>query len=440
MSGADGVFKLREVSAPLNFDAGQMAECSDQPHAAVKAYPDLRSSRPVYGMVRFGWQPTEPDSGSVFHFAVDESQGAGRGYDRLFFDLDQDLDLRNDDVIVRRSPASVPAKVGKARSRQEIMFGLLKVPFDMGDAGRRPVEIRPSLVVSERDGEERKGMRFVRTRYYEGDIRIGSQPFKARLGNDYFISGRLDAPVVALVLNRPNVWGPTWVAGDRLMAAHKIGGQFYTFAASPTGDELTVHPYRGDLGAFELGPGGRTLDQLTVSGSLTARDRAVPVGAGTDDYEWKGIWEGARRCEVPVGDYLPSHLSIRFGRLRIAVSQNYHSDGKARDRAGRPLVYGFQIQKDKPFVLDFADKPEVLFASPVKDQRLKLGDELGVKAVLVDTKLDIMIHNLDDTTRKQTKDAHGKALGYERNLSLDPTVLITRANGERMAEGVMPFG
>ena len=36
--------------------------------------------------------------------------------------------------------------------------------------------------------------------------------------------------------------------------------------------------------------------------------------------------------------------------------------------------------------------------------------------------------------------AEGKALGYERNLSLDPKVVITRANGEKVAEGVMPFG
>jgi hypothetical protein len=51
-----------------------------------------------------------------------------------------------------------------------------------------------------------------------------------------------------------------------------------------------------------------------------------------------------------------------------------------------------------------------------------------------------MIRGLDDTGRKQTKDAEGKALGYERNLSLDPKVVITRAGGEKAAEGVMPFG
>ena len=116
------------------------------------------------------------------------------------------------------------------------------------------------------------------------------------------------------------------------------------------------------------------------------------------------------------------------------------SDGKPRERGDRPAVYGITIRKDKPFVLDFSNKPDVMFASPAKDQRVKLGSSLEVKAVLVDSNLDMMIRDLDDTTRKQTKDADGKPLGYERNLSLDPQVIITRANGEKVAEGVMPFG
>ncbi len=89
---------------------------------------------------------------------------------------------------------------------------------------------------------------------------------------------------------------------------------------------------------------------------------------------------------------------------------------------------------------DFSNKPSVMFASPAKDTTLKRGETLQVSAVLTDPKLDFMIRGLDDTTRKQTKDAGGNAIGYERNLSLDPKVLITRVNGEKVAEGVMPFG
>ena len=31
---------------------------------------------------------------------MDESQGTGKGYDRLYFDLNRDLDLRNDPVVM----------------------------------------------------------------------------------------------------------------------------------------------------------------------------------------------------------------------------------------------------------------------------------------------------------------------------------------------------
>jgi hypothetical protein len=141
-----------------------------------------------------------------------------------------------------------------------------------------------------------------------------------------------------------------------------------------------------------------------------------------------------------VGDYLPEFLTLQFGRLRIQLSQNYHSEGKRQSRDGRPNIYGITIRKDQPFALDFSNQPEVMFTSPTNSQRVKPGDTVMVMAVLVDPKLDIMIRRLEDTSRKQTKDAEGKSLGYQRNLSLDPTVIITRVNGEKVAEGVMPFG
>jgi hypothetical protein len=108
--------------------------------------------------------------------------------------------------------------------------------------------------------------------------------------------------------------------------------------------------------------------------------------------------------------------------------------------ANRPPVYGIAIRKDKPFVLDFSNQPDVMFTSPTNGERIKLGDTVLVSAVLVDPKLDIMIRRLEDTSRKQSKGADGKPLNYERYLSLDPAVVVTRANGQKVAEGVMPFG
>ncbi len=104
-----------------------------------------------------------------------------------------------------------------------------------------------------------------------------------------------------------------------------------------------------------------------------------------------------------MGDYRPNYITIQFGRLRIGASHNYHADGKPMGGSGRAAVYGITIRKDKPFVLDFSNKPDVMFASPAKDQQVKLGESLEVKAVLVDPKLDMMIRRLDDTTPKRPR-------------------------------------
>ena len=438
----DETFKLREVSAfehgQEGFLRGQSAECEDKPSPNVKAYPAFASKKPIYGSIHFYEDRRQPKSARIVYYAVDESQGTGKGYDRLYFDSNGDLDLRNDPVVQAQRHPPDRARLNYSGIKTQVIFDCVAVNFDFGPGGMRPVQLMPRLMISVYEKEEYKQMTFVRAQLCMGDIRMGGEAYEARLGNAYTINGRLDNPGTVLILTPKNHAGSEvrWWGADSLMAAHKVNEHFYTFSASPTGDELTVHPYRGDLGTFEIGPGGRTLDKMTVAGSLEGEERAVAVGGDVVD----GSPKAARSCQLPVGDYRPNYISIEYGRLSIAASHNYHSDGKPRDRGDRAAVYGITIRKDKPFALDFSNKPEVMFASPAKDQRVKLGESLEVKAVLIDPKLDMMIRGLDDTTRKRNKGPDGQPLGYERNLSLDPQVIITRTNGEKVAEGVMPFG
>ena len=437
-AGKGEVFKLREVSVfeegeqQSGFLRGQTGLDRDKPFAEVRNYPAFVSKKPVYGSVRFAADYGQTNSGMLFYFAMDESRGTGKGYDRLYMDLNRDLNLRNDPVVKPQQRPPDNASLRNSGIKQQVIFDLLSIDFDFGPAGTRPVQIMPRLTVSVYDQEESKQVTFVRTRLYAGDIKLGGESYRAQLGNDHIIRGRLDLPGTALVLT-PKDDGSRlgWWGGDRLMAAHKVRGRFFTFSASPTGEELTVRPYQGDLGTFEIGPAGRAITNLSVAGSLEAKELAVPVGGDLKD----GSPRPARRCQLPVGDYLPNYITVEFGRLRLNMSQNYHSEGKPRDRGGRAKVYGLTIRKDQPYVLDFSNKPDVMFASPARDQRFKPGDSVEVKAVLVDPKLDFMIRGLEDTTRQK---AAAESRG--RNLSLDPKVLITRASGEKVAEGVMPFG
>jgi hypothetical protein len=231
---------------------------------------------------------------------------------------------------------------------------------------------------------------------------------------------------------------PRWLGAEQSKSTHAIGGKYYSFSKTPEGDKLLVRSFEGDFGTFEVGAGGRKIEEIGMQGSLRSKDTSVAAGGELEN----GWPKPAKSCRLPVGDYLPSYLTIIFGRLRISVSNNYYSDGQRR-RGSRTDVYGIKVRQDKPFIFDFSNKPEVIFVSPAKDHRVKLGQELKVEAVLIDPELDIMIRRLYDTTRKEKKEyatPDGQKRTFERDVSLDPKVIITRANGEKVDEGVMPFG
>ncbi len=176
---------------------------------------------------------------------------------------------------------------------------------------------------------------------------------------------------------------------------------------------------------------------MTIDGSLYSPEHAVAIECPT-----KAIPQEVSECKVPVGDYTIDHTGIDYGSLHMTISDNYHTDGIRQDRH-RQRKFMVQIRKDKPFVLDFSNKPEVLFAGPAKDSVFKPGDEVKVYAVLIDPALDIMIRRLDDT-RQKVKDeidlGDGKKETREKNKSLDPVVTIADSGGKTVAEGPMPFG
>ena len=208
------------------------------------------------------------------------------------------------------------------------------------------------------------------------------------------------------------------------MAMHKIEGTYYCFSATPEGDKLTAQPYNGKLGTFMGGSGDRDMTYIGCSGSLCSKDKAVAITG-----ELAGEWpESSYKFHIPVGDYLPSSLSIQYDKLTVSISDNYHADGKLRGKISGQKYYGITIREDKPFVFDFSNEPKVIFASPAKDYHLKPSEELTVKAVLIDPEMDIMIRRLYNVGRGR------------KWISLDPKVIITRANGEKVDEGVMPFG
>jgi len=438
------VFNLDEVSV---FDVGEVFQdflrgqstfCNNLPRRLVK-YTAFKSEKPLYGRISFAGSSAELHAPAEYHFALDESAGTGKGYDRLYLDSNCDLDLTNDTPLAPLQNPPKWALLGYSSVEQEVCFDSFEITFDFGTAGERSIEIMPRLTINQSGHFE---LCFVVTKARKGQIDIGGAGYYALLGYTYSVGGPFDQTSRAFYLI-PKIGTqdyPRWRGANQLRAMHKIGGTYYRFSATPAGDKLFVRPYDGDFSTFEVGAGGRDMyPEMTVQGSLCSEDMVVAVGGELKH----GRLTSAKSCRLPVGDYLLWSLKITFGLLRIEVSKNYHSDGKLCNRDGSPLFYGIKIRKDRPFVLDFSDKPEMMFISPAKGHRVKLGEQLPVEAVLIDQKLDIIIRRLEDITRKQKIEyvtSKGQKRTSKQVMSLEPKVLITRANGEKVAEGVMHFG
>ena len=221
---------------------------------------------------------------------------------------------------------------------------------------------------------------------------------------------------------------PRWWGGSQLNSLHLINGKFYGFSTTKSRGWLFVDEYSGQLGKLVAGKGERGIADAQMSGSLRSKDSAVAVGPVSE----RGWPEKTSDYMLPVGDYRPAYMNFDYGRVNFSVSNNYHNDLQGRSMNDRPKVYGIQIRPDKPFILDFSNKPAVVFTTPAKDQRVKVGDKIEVKAVLIDPQLDIMIRRLFKTAT----DDNGKS----KRISLDPKIVITRADGTEVANGVMPFG
>ena len=267
----------------------------------------------------------------------------------------------------------------------------------------------------------------------QGQITLAGRPFKVLLG---------DRPEREFYLHDvEKEFGPYWWGSWSLHSYHKIDETYYQFATTEGDTKLSVRPYKGELGVFRIGKGNRQLEKAEFKGSLKQTGAvAAPVGTINERSP-----EAVTECSVPVGDYTPYIMHVTYDNLDICISNNYHTNAQGQSEGEKQTVYGISIRKDQPYVLDFSSEPAVVFDEPGKDKTtFKRGEEIKFSAVLVDPKLDIMIRGLDDTSVKvdrEYKDQDGKVIHTMKvDKSLDPNVVIARADGEVIAEGVMPFG
>lgn len=266
----------------------------------------------------------------------------------------------------------------------------------------------------------------------QGRITLAGQPLRILLG---------ERPEREFYLyNTETGKGPYWWGSWSLHSYHKIGDKFLEFMLVEDGAKIAGRPYKGKLGAIKIGKGGRDLDKVEFNGSVKQAGY-VSAPIGIIEPRWTGA---VAECKVPVGDYTAYLMKVTYDNLAIDISNNYHTNAKGQSR-DKEVVYGMQVREDKPYVLDFSNEPMVVFDQPPRSMTsFGRGDQIKFAAVMIDPKLDIMIRGLDNTSvtvDKEYKDSSGKVIHTAtRPKSLDPKVVITRADGEIVTEGVMPFG
>jgi hypothetical protein len=427
-----------------SFLTGLPSYTSPQADANVR-YPTLKSTTPLYGRIGPGnladaqREGNDSDRGGLF-FVFDQPPGRSDSYDQLYFDENADGDLTNDTPhgLLRDVPAGLSIQDG--RMVEPTWFERVKVTLPSSGANPRIVELLPSLW--KREGRV-VAVRFIPARIYNGRFEVNGQSYDAFLGYEYRLTASLNEPTSVLRLVSQDGKRASYLGVEQLNAMPILGGKYYRFSCTPTGDQLFVERYDGPLGILEIGPGRRNVKELQMTGEL--QSRTAVIGIGYDRLDKKGVPQGVRRCEIPIGDYYPRYMTVSLGKVRFAFSDNYYQSASGRTGFNPETRYNMAIRADKPFVLDFSNKPIVLFREPLTNGRplLSPGTPLRIEAVLVDPVRNIMIRRLEDMShpeKRSYKTPDGQEMTYEFGPSLDPKVTIARANGEIVTQGVMPFG
>ncbi|MHC4165611.1 MAG: hypothetical protein ACYSWQ_01495 [Planctomycetota bacterium] len=438
---AGEVFEMEEVPA---FDTiayrlryGMPSrECGPEPSKKVKFYPEFNSDKPLYGKTTFDMSlvryMSRDRSGIDYYFAVDESAGTGKGYDRLYFDANHDLDLTNDRVLL---PMKDPPKQlirEDIWQKNTVAFEYLEFDLYRGP-GKLSAQTKVIPLYRERSifkTFEHDVSLFPPT-VRKGKIKIGSEEFEAVLSQSLTITGTYASPIAYLDLgeeihSRPLICG-----------RHNDDGMFYTFSTTVSGDKLKVTPYTGAFGFLGIGTGGSNIREgkaergILLSENLAFNVAKCPTVDG--------------KLKVPVGDYAPIALTLHLGD--ISVEHGWLSSHPG-DTHNKPPKFDIRIRKNQLCVLNFGGKPDIIFRTPATNSRFKVGSEIKIETLVHDTLIGVSIAELEDTEQKADIRAKGRIpteyqparpREYQAIPSIDPIVTITNSLGELVARGNMPF-
>jgi len=221
--------------------SGGRFEAVREPQGDVKAYPPLRSEKPLYGGFTCG---SDRFGRRHFDFVIDESGDTGAGYDRLYVDVNGNRDLRDDrPVSGSREVPNQPKEGGTSPVR----FEVFAVPWDYGEGiGVRPFRMQ-AVLYRRREGDARLvvGGETVRL----GRFTAGGRTFEALLSQSPAFSVRYDLPETALLLSPIGADGrrrqDDWQGCHELRQRRPIGDTWYSFGRTAA-TSASCGPARAD--------------------------------------------------------------------------------------------------------------------------------------------------------------------------------------------------
>ena len=485
----EAVFKLRAVSVLAQADrftampnpmiGGSTVMVSQNRFKEVRAYPQLNSKRPLYGQLLLSGDPAKRTAAKTFYFVLDESapraeadekadksaQGkAGKTaekagemkglrplmkirpkpldfsrYDRLYFDSDGCGDLTHD------APIALMEKVPAGLERFGVSRVFETVSLSLGEGGEGEAKaVRLMPMMSAWGGGE---ITFLPATEFFGRIRLGPQVFNVTLIPTLGKIGRLDEATTPLYVNPIGVsrWTSSAPQPDQLGTVREVNGEYYKITATPAGDQLTVRPYPGERGVFEVRKGNRNIPdtELGVSGQFGSKDGMFFLGR-VPAHAAIAAEKGPTRAKyyLPAGEYQPWRLLVDFGPLSLQLRMdNMPPSDPARKADANAIV----IRKDKPYVLDFSAKPQIVFLDLPKTKQWHPGDAVRIQSrMIVDPEKRLYLVSLNDKTKTVVQS--GRRLPNFRGIvpskyaAIEPTLVITDAAGKTVASGAMRLG
>jgi len=422
--------------------------CVLSPLDSTEAKRDFVSGQPACGNLSIGWPEAEINKGGGVLFALDESKGTGKGYDRLYLDMDKNRDL-SDDLPIRLSsrraspgiPAvsffsveSVPAGRLFPRTKNP---NLLALDFYFDTKSRPPAHCHVATRghwVGGADSNRGRIPFILEDGVPDGVYTEQCRDLDAEMLNSSFVDRVISYDLVRFY--RPGGAGVRpheSVGGGGLGSPKIVGGKLYVFRASPLGDKLEIKRYTGPTGkiAFEVSKIGNAAVRL---GGIRVVSREGILNWYPERHDDQTAWG------VPARSY-------SFARLALSV----RSAAQAQS-SWCMVTRPFQVKQGKTTTIRVGGSVRLAIAPDWRDIKLERGKETEIPLkLLLSSGGELRIQTWPGVPRAKVviKDSAGKPVnsGLVRIWDLDGAYRVMLRSGWKPGKYVIeaafdagPFG